>query len=294
MISTVILSKNRPPQLRLLLDSLQINGGNLFDITVLYEYTDDLFLEGYVKTQNHFYRKHYYNVNFPIKWKARQSANLNTDIVGCLSNGRNLSCIFNDENILFNRVAPYRLVKDLFKQYALSALSLRLGNNTVIQNPYDIENYFAPLPEGGDFALDKFLVWDATTIENYTNFAMPFSTNGHVYRKDVLLNALGRVSVQSTEDFETVMQEALYNGVFGGQVPPLMSCPEYSMVIHNDLAKLTETEESNLDISPESVNARYLKGNVIDYYSFDFSSISKPYEDFITRFHNENYLHNSS
>ena len=33
MISTVILSKNRPPQLRLLLDSLQINGGNLFDWT---------------------------------------------------------------------------------------------------------------------------------------------------------------------------------------------------------------------------------------------------------------------
>ena len=50
MISTVIVSKDNPPQLRLLLDSLQINGGNLFDITVLYEYTDDLFLQGYIKT----------------------------------------------------------------------------------------------------------------------------------------------------------------------------------------------------------------------------------------------------
>ena len=42
MISTVILSKDKPAQLRLLLDSLQINGGNLFDITVIYEYSDDL------------------------------------------------------------------------------------------------------------------------------------------------------------------------------------------------------------------------------------------------------------
>ena len=84
MISTVILSKDNAPQLRLLLDSLQINGGNLFDITVLYEYTDDLFLEGYIKTQNHFYNKHLYNINFPIKWITRHSPNLSYDIFGCL------------------------------------------------------------------------------------------------------------------------------------------------------------------------------------------------------------------
>ena len=114
MISTIIVSNDKPPQLRLLLDSLQINGGNLFDITVLYDCTDDLFLQGYVKTQNHFYYKHLYDINFPIKWKPRKSSNLSSDIIECLSNSRDLVCIFNDEDILFNRVAPYRLIRRLF------------------------------------------------------------------------------------------------------------------------------------------------------------------------------------
>ena len=294
MISTVIVSKDNPPQLRLLLDSLQINGGNLFDITVLYEYTDDLFLQGYIKTQNHFYYKHLYDVNFPIKWRTRRSSNLSLDIAGCLSNSRDLVCIFNDEDILFNRVASYKLIRRLFNEYSLSALSLRLGNNTVIQNPYERDRYFAPIPKEGEFVFDKFLVWDASTIDSYTNFAMPFSSNGHIYHKNVILNALQSTPLNHVEDFEKVMQDKLYNGGFDGNVPSLMSCLEYSVVIHNALMKLTETEDSRLDISPESVNARYLKNNVIDYFSFDFSSISKPYEDFLVKFHNENNLHHSS
>ena len=72
-----------------------------------------------------------------------------------------------------------------------------------------------------------------------------------------------------------------------------MSCPEYSCVIHNSPTKLTETEESNLDISTETINARYLKGNAIDYNFFDFSGVSKPYQEFIMGFHNENNMHHS-
>jgi len=294
MISTVILSKNKAPQLRLLLDSLQINGGNLFDITVLYEYTDDLFLKGYIKTQNHFYNKNLYDVNFPIKWRARHSSNLSHDISGCLSSGRDLTCIFNDENILFNRVASYTLIKKLFDKYRLSTLSLRLGNNTVIQNPYERQDYFAPLPKDGEFAFDKFLVWNASVIDGYTNFAMPFSTSGHIYKKNVILNVLKHSPIGDFEDFEKIIQDKLYSGDFGGNISPLMSCLEYSAVIQNALVKLTETEESNLDVSPASANARYLKGNTIDYFSFDFSHVSKPYQEFLVSFHNENNLHNSS
>ena len=255
---TIIVSKDRPAQLRLLLDSLQINGGNLFDITVLYDYTDDLFLRGYTKTQNHFYKKHMFSVNFPIKWKLRSSPNINEDIYKCTLQGRDLCCIFNDENILFDRVASYKLIKEMFKTYVLSSLSLRLGNNTVIQNPYEREGYFSPIPEEGTFVFDRFLLWNATQVENYTNFAMPFSTNGHIYHKGV------------------------------------MACPEYSVSLHNSMIKLTETETSNLDISIDTVNARYLKGNVIDYNAFDFTHVSKPYQDFTATFYNEDNLHNGS
>tara|TARA_R100000008_G_C3581941_1_gene169163 strand:- start:129 stop:1010 length:882 start_codon:yes stop_codon:yes gene_type:complete len=291
MITTVILSKDRPAQLRLLLDSLQINGGNLFDITVLYDYTDDLFARGYIKTQNHFYNKHMFNVNFPIKWKLRNSTNINEDIYKCVSKGRDLCCLFNDENILFERVGSYRLIKKLFKTYVLSSLSLRLGNNTVIQNPYEREEYFSPIPTEGEFVFDKFLLWDATKVENYTNFSMPFSTNGHIYHKNILINALKKSEVKDPEYFEKIMQDNLYSGNFSG-TSPLMASPEYSVVLHNSMVKLTETVPSNLDISIDTVNARYLKGNIIDYHAFDFTHVSKPYQDFTASFYNEDNLHN--
>ena len=63
-----------------------------------------------------------------------------------------------------------------------------------------------------------------------------------------------------------------------------MACLEYSVVVRNSLLKISDEENNNLGISDDTVNLRYLEGKVIDYNFFDFSTISKPYEDFIVRF----------
>ena len=284
MISTVIISRDRPSQLHLLLESIQLNGGNLFDLTVLFEASSEYFSEGYLQTQYHFSKKHKHDFNFPIRWKARKSNDLNQDILEVVSSSRELVCLFNDQNILFDRVASYKKIKRLFSHYSLSALSLRLGNNTVIQNPYDHGNYFADKPKEGEFDFDRFLVWDATKIKSYTNFGMPFSTSGHIYNENVIKNVLARTRVENHEDFEQLTQKNLYGGSFGGKVPPEMACIVYSVVISNSCSKISDSQPTKYDTTELGVNHRYIDGMRIDYSSFDFSHISKPYEDFTVFF----------
>ena len=283
MITTVVISKDKPAQLHLLIDSLQKYGSNLFNITVLFEASSEHFLDGYKKAQEHFYRKSKRDHTFPIRWKERNGLNLSLQIIECGMSKGDLICLLNDENILFGYLHPYKLIKKLFDLNSLCCLSLRLGNNTIIQNAHDREDYFVDLPSEGEFLYDSFLVWDATKINPYTNFAIPFSTDGHVYHKNVLFNVLGRVPVEEYESFEHQIQQTLYSGAFENHVPPLMSCLEYSKVIRNSASKISDKVPNELGVSLETINERYLRGSVIDHSFFNFN-VHKPHQDFIVRF----------
>ena len=100
MISTVIISKDRPAQLHLLLESLHKYGGNLFNITVLFEYTKNDFGHGYQAVQEYFYKKNRWNYIFPIRWRQRESENLSLEMIAAGMSDGDLICLFNDENIL--------------------------------------------------------------------------------------------------------------------------------------------------------------------------------------------------
>ena len=290
MITAIILSKDKAPQLHLLLESLQRNSGNLFEIKVIYEATNQVFEEGYEKTKEEFFHKDRYGLNFPIRWFQRRNENLSLDMLDALSPSRDLTCVFNDENIMFDVPSSYKKIMELFRTNAISSLSLRLGNNTVIQNPYDPNNYFINKPQDGKFILDRFMVWDASLIKPFTNFAMPFSSNGHVYTTKLIHFILSRTSVENIDDFEKNLQDNLYMGVFGGFIPPEMSCLEYSAVIRNSPKRVSDETPSEFGTSEFGLNDRYLSGSRIDYDFFDFKHISKPYEEFITRFKREDYM----
>lgn len=284
MISTVILSNDKPAQLHLLLESIQKNSGNLFTITVVYDYTSEALGLGYEKVQDFFYLKNKRDVSFPIRWWQRRHDNLSDDIIQASYDNNDLVCLLNDENIMFGRPCSYSLIKKLFSTHGLSCLSLRLGNNTVVQNPYDRNSFFADVPEEGEFIEDKFLIWDATKIKKYTNFAIPFSTNGHIYHKNVLYNVLAKCNIETEDEFEQKVQKALHSGKFKGKVPPIMACLEYSVVIRNAIRKITDKEPNEMGLNNDTLNSRYLNGKKIDYNFFDFNGISKPYEEFIASF----------
>jgi hypothetical protein len=102
---------------------------------------------------------------------------------------------------------------------------------------------------------------------------------------------LTRTSIEDIESFEKNLQDNLYMGVFSGLIPPEMSCLEYSVVIRNSPKRISDETSSDFGTSDFGLNDRYLNESRIDYDFFDFKHISKPYEEFITRFKREDYMH---
>ena len=97
--------------------------------------------------------------------------------------------------------------------------------------------------------------------------------------------------IKGEEGFEKALQDNLYMGAFSGSIPPEMSCLEHSIVIRNSAKKVSDEASSDFGTSEFGLNDRYLSQSVIDYDFFDFRHISKPYEEFITRFKREDYMH---
>jgi hypothetical protein len=283
LITAIVISDDGAARVHLLLESLNVNSNNLFDITVLYKYSSENFFEGYSKAADYFYKKHKYGHAFPIKWVERTQSEISKDMIPCLETSRDLACLFNDENILFRRPPCYQSISRLFNEYNPLCLSLRLGNNTVIQNPYDRENYFAEIPANGEFVLDEFLIWDSSKITPYTNFAIPFSTNGHIYKKCNLKEIVELSSESESSKLEEELQPIIYQELYE-KFPRLMASPEYSVVIHNSSKKISDTSRVDLGLRKEDINTRYLNGKKIDLDYFSFDAISKPYEDFVLRF----------
>jgi len=285
MITTLILSENNAVRLHLLLESLHLNSGNLFDITVLYRASSEKFFAGYEKAATYFNLKNQYEHIFPTRWIEMSDPSVAKNMLSCLKEARELVCIFNDENILFKNPPSYDSIKTLFDEHNPLALSLRLGNNTIIQNPYNRDRYFAEIPSEGDFVLDQFLVWDAAKITPYTNFGIPFSINGHVYKNEHLAKILDQSTSSNLEELESEVQPLFYQGSSSG-LSTKMSCLEYSAVIHNSSQKISDESDNNLGISLEDLNERYLQSQTIDLDYIPFEHISMPFEHFVLRFHN--------
>jgi len=283
LITAIVISNDGAARVHLLLESLNVNSSNLFDITILYKYSSEKFFEGYSKAADYFYKKHKHGHSFPIKWVERTQSEISKDMIPRLEVSRDLVCLFNDENILFRRPPCYQSISKLFNDYDPLCLSLRLGNNTVIQNPYERANYFAEIPTEGEFVLDEFLVWDSSKITPYTNFAIPFSTNGHIYKKRNLKEIIKRSSESEGYKLEEELQPIIYRELYE-KFSRTMACPEYSVVIHNSSKKISDANRGNLGLEKEDINTRYLNDKKVDLSYFSFDGISKPYEDFVLRF----------
>tara|TARA_R110000765_G_scaffold61691_2_gene119401 strand:- start:1765 stop:2649 length:885 start_codon:yes stop_codon:yes gene_type:complete len=290
MITAIILSKDKAVQLELLIKSIQRNAKNLFDIKVIYECSNGVFKQGYDKLKEDIFYKNRHGLDFPVRWYTRDDDNLSEDIISQINDDRDLTCVLNDENVFFKSPPSYKDILSLFKEKPITAFSMRIGNNTIIQNAYSINDYFIHKPDEFDFILGKFIVWDGSTIEPFTNFGIPFSNNGHIYTSKLLKYILQKTNIKSIDSFEKDLQDNLHMGEFGGLIPPYMACLENSIVINNSSKKISDKEDTGFGNSDYELNERYLSGLSIDYEFFNFEHVSKPFQDFITRFHHEDYM----
>ena len=210
MINAIVFSKDKACQLELLLKSIRRNTSNLFDIKVIYEASNSLFRQGYEKLKEETFYHTKRDVNFPVRWYERTEGNISLDILNILNESRDLTCFLSDEDILFSSPPSYREIINLFREKPVTAFSLRLGNNTIVQNPYSAKDYFIDKPRTGEFLFDKFLFWNASDLKPFTNFAIPFSSHGHIHTTKLVKFVLEQTEINSFESFEKSLQDNLY------------------------------------------------------------------------------------
>ena len=159
-------------------------------------------------------------------------------------------------------------------------LSLRLGSNTSIQNEY--KNKECPFPQELIAVDNLYAVWDWTMLPRHTNFAYPFSMDGHIYRRDQVLKMV-------TYDFDTP-NGLEGSGEFDVFLPNLMACFDESVLVNSPINIVGSSANSaghKHGMSLEELNALFLSGHAIDLGSMDFSEVRGCHQEIQYQFKGE-------
>lgn len=269
MIKLVIFSKDRASQLHLLLTSIQKYIPNIFtDISVLYATSNEEYETGYTSLKKEFgnYANLVRETNFCDNTKELSK----TD--------SKFLCYLTDDDIFYRRF-PNTLkdIHDVFDDMEIGCLSLRLGRNTVIQNPVTKEqttcpNYLANY-EG------KFLIWNKYTIQGHSNYSYNLSVDGHIFRAKTINNIIRPLTFEHPNDFEGKLQN------FHTLVSPIMASCEQSVVVGAPVNKVNEmvgnTFGTYFSQSQEDMNKKFLDGKRIKLDKIEFLNVLGTHQEFI-------------
>ncbi len=263
MIKTLIFSKDRACQLDLLLRSLSKHAEGKMQINVLYTFSNEEFQKGYDKVIE----------MFPEVTFKKQSA-FKADVVEILSVADKYICFFTDDGVMFDDFSTSTDSLDsLFNDVNPMSLSLRLGQNTTVQDPYN--NIASKTPVRFNVVHNEFLVWDRRSVGNFEveeidgkiynryyacNFAMPISLDGHIYRKKYVLPVLRNIVFHCPNTMEVGMGKAPSNMYPNS----MMSCLPNSIVVNSPNNKVQDkfgTMAGELfPLSTEELNESFLSG----------------------------------
>tara|TARA_R100000008_G_scaffold83901_2_gene70018 strand:- start:2306 stop:3181 length:876 start_codon:yes stop_codon:yes gene_type:complete len=267
MIKTLVFSKDRACQLDLLLRSLSKHAEGKMQINVLYDYSSEDFGRGYEKIKEMFPEVLFH-----------KETSFKSNVLDIISDAEKYICFFTDDGVMFSDLTVTTNDLDsLFSDINPMSLSLRLGQNTVVQDPY--ENIVSKMPVRFNLVHDKFLAWDIRSVGNFEmeeidgtfykryyacNFTMPISLDGHIYRKKYLLPVLTNIVYHCPNTMEVSMGKAPSNMYPNS----MLSCLPESIVVSSPNNKVQDkfgTMAGQLfPLSTERLNTSFLAGKRLD------------------------------
>ena len=260
-IPTLILSKNRASQLRLLLESLYFNATGIFDPYVVWTATTPDFEKGYEKLQSENFNVYYFRESCLLQ---NFYAFLNQFRDGHFA-------LFMDDCIFYKplRTTPEELISKMDDETL--CVSLRLGLNTRENTEKPIE----AKSEDGDFLKYNFKNYSA--VDNYGVY---FSWDGVIYKTQDVLDIFDGDDFTGTSNQWAILPQKIENFTQNNRdkcTKDLMCCPKESRVIcmnYNSTHPMANFNMSSL----EDLNNRYLGGQVIDFSSINFDGITGTHE----------------
>jgi hypothetical protein len=166
-------------------------------------------------------------------------------------------CFFVDDNIVYQppNIFGNQVENVMNRIEEAGCFSFRLGLNTVVQDPYTKKPVKA-MPKFHEID-DTVLAWDWTSMP-LNNFSYPFSVDGHIYNKRVVLDAL---------DYEFDTPNAFEGRFPPKKIPRGMFCLKQSCVVNNPL-NLVGSSQNKAGVwhgrTLEELNEAYLNGQQIN------------------------------
>src|SRR4051812_49171965 len=151
MIPTFIPSKDRAPQLLLLLESIEKNSPNTFLPHIMYKSSNDDFAKGYEIVKNH-------NAGKNCVWIEEKDGE--AEFYGFLDDAAredDLVCLFSDDCIFYRPTDMSEAdIRAVMASDAIWTFTFRLGKNITIRDY--VENRPAAHPENIGYT-DKYFFW---------------------------------------------------------------------------------------------------------------------------------------
>ena len=260
MIDCVILSKDRPAQLDLLIRSIRKNTpAHMFNIICLIIGSNEDYNDGYRK----LYRK---NNIYPV-----YQLGFEQDVLGILKHicKNEFMCFMTDDDIVYKNISENDM-SDLEDSFSYSeCFSLRLGQNTLMQDQYTCKYVDPPLSFR---EVDKNVMcwnhWDLPDDEN--NFGYPMSVDGHIFKRRMMVGFLNNCKFHNPNSMEAELCK------FKRKIAPIMCSFTHSVLINSPNNRVADCNNSAGLIFPmdqKETNQRFLDGEEIDLESIDFEHI---------------------
>tara|TARA_B100001778_G_C18603366_1_gene638454 strand:+ start:1200 stop:2126 length:927 start_codon:yes stop_codon:yes gene_type:complete len=258
MFTSIVFSKDRPLQLDLCLQSIKKNFFADNQIIVLYTTS-----EGYDKS----YEK--LAAEYPSVVFFKQSHNIFDDIQEVITSkpysGRSevyraiysdpveYITFFTDDDIIYRPLGITEKDVGLAFENNACCISLRLGVNTTMRDYGDGVLRGDTIPSEV-MRLGNLLAWNRTSIPTGGYWAYPLSVDGHIFKVSHMKKFVEELCVlnkhyancgevprakhawsQTPNEFESKLQRFFFD------MPPLMTCPEYSAVVNSPNNRVQNT-----------------------------------------------------
>lgn len=294
MLPVLIFSKDRACQLHLLLESLERNARDAFDISVVIKYSTEQFKDAYEKL---FLR-------FPgIKF------HIETDLLTDISEWIKRSHAKQYKQVLFlvdDQICnaqitqqDINIIVEQFKDKDTLSFSLRLDADKW-KGDKGLNRY-------GDFIYtliknhDDYISWNSLTFNYYfpgCNYGYPMSLDGHVY-PITYINAmmatmhfssdseLSGTNIKTPNDFESKLNNIYSLSSYIPLISKVLSFKQAKFV--NSPCNRVQNTHLNgfgnkFNYSQELLNDYYLNDEIIDYDTIDFSSADAPHTELEFKF----------
>jgi hypothetical protein len=255
MINGIVFSKDRACQLNLLIDSIEKNAKNIFELKVIYTSSNNDFEEGYEKLINQYPE---------VKW-IKESSNFKEDVLSSIQNTKSdYTCFFTDDDIIYRTLKEEDLTSKLKEDKDVFCFSTRLGLNTNKCYTMKCDNVIKP-----SFEDDNFISWDWKV--HYMDFGYPLSVDGHIFRTKEILKLTKKVSFSNPNTYEASLQ------IFDNFPRNKMWSYKHSVLVNSPSNIVQSTFQNRkgetYGISTKDLNDAFLSGRFIELDKIDFSNI---------------------